>query len=906
MEENDLEESSNEKNHWSKLNRNTLPPMMQNWYDIKSKYPDHLIAYRMGDFYEFFYEPDVSKCASLLGLTKTFRGSGPNRHPLAGIPHKAKQHFKNLIKMGETVVIVEQLESPSIAKAEKRIVKRGVVQIISPGTIIDESLLDASKNNYLVSIAQEGKEFGVAFIDLSCGDFFCTEFKGNTSIMDLFSIITRFEPVECIISNKIKQNSEFLIALKENCNPNLIIKEYNMYAFQYDNSFQQLIEHFGTKSLDGFGISGMKAAICAAGAILSFLNETQKTVLKNITNIKRYLKEEIMYLDGNTQKNLEILRNLQDNSEYGSLVSILNRTVTPMGNRHLKKIIVQPLLSKKKIDERLSIVELFKKDALLCNDLRENLSGIGDMERIISRINYSRTANGRDLVFLKNALKILPSIKNTLGGIEIKPLKKLVGSFGDYTAIIKLIETALKDDPPITITEGGIIRDGYDSRIDEMRDSLKNGKDWVLNFEKEQKELLNISAGLKIGFNRVLGYFIQITDNAAKGKRIPEHYQQRQKLKGSTRYITEDLKQEEVQILNADETIKDIEYELFSSVREEVAKETKRIQEDAQSVSMLDIICSFGDIASKNNYCRPKIMEHDKVIIKNGRHPVIEQINYSEPFIPNNNYMDTDKDQILVITGPNWSGKSTYLRQVALITIMAQIGSFVPASEAEIGIVDRVFTRIGASDDLTRGQSTFMMEMNETAQILNYATGKSLVIIDELGRGTSTTDGKSIARAVLEFLHDKGIKTLFSTHFHELIEIHLSRMKNYHFLIKEEGRKLIFLRKLTEGGTDKSYGIHVAEMAGVPNNVVDRAFDLVETVYDDSNLNGKKSQSVKVPRPDPEKRKKKQKKTIQTLLFMPEKSENDSEVIKKIKSVKLESLTPIEAMEFLIKLKNKL
>jgi DNA mismatch repair protein MutS len=431
-------------NHWTDLNEATLPPMMKEWYKVKKKYPDFLVAWRMGDFFEFFYSPDVDIVAKI-GLTKTLRGSGPNRHPLAGIPHKATQHFKSLIKMGVTVVMVDQLEDPKLAQSEKRLVKRGVVRILSPGTAIDESLLDSTKNNYLVSVSQDKKGYGVSFIDLSCGDFFCTEFTGKNTISDLISIIARFEAVECILPPAIYTNKEFITILKDSLK--IIIKEHDMYAFQYDNAYKSLLEHFGTKSLDGFGISDLKIAICAAGGIISFLNETQKTILPNIKRIKRYMKEELMYLDSITQKNLEILKNLQDGTEYGSLNSVINKTITPMGARLQKKIIVQPLISKQKIEDRLDTVELFKEDTLLRNDLREHLSQIGDMERIISRINYSRSSNGRDLVYLKNALNKLPDIKHILAGTKVKSLEKIVSSINDYSEIISLVETALKVNP---------------------------------------------------------------------------------------------------------------------------------------------------------------------------------------------------------------------------------------------------------------------------------------------------------------------------------------------------------------------------------------------------------------------------------------------------------------------------
>ncbi|MHA1818873.1 MAG: DNA mismatch repair protein MutS [Promethearchaeota archaeon] len=911
---------------WRDLNRRDLPEAMRHWYDIKSKYPDYIVAYRMGDFYEMFYD-DARLVSKLLGLTLTTRGQGNNRHPLAGIPHKATQHFKNLIKHGQTVVIVEQLEDPKDVSG--RIVKRGVVQILSPGTVIDSSLLDTNSNNYLVSIYKGKKVFGVAFIDVSCGEFICSEAKITEDQNELISLIAKFDPVECILPTSLYENNEFVNILKENFK--FIIKEMPNYSFELNNARNLLLRQFKVQNLEGFGINKMNAAICAAGALLDFLNTTQNTVLANITAIKKYYANDYMFLDYNTIKNLELLKNLQDGSEYGSLFSIINYTKTPMGNRLLRRLLTQPLLNKDEIEERLEIVELFRDNNLLRSELNEILNDMGDLERVISRINFSRSANARDLIFLKNSLRLLPEIKKLLkeASEEIKPLKDLVDSINDYTDITELIEIAIKDDPPTTITEGNIIKDGYDSRVDEMRDILKNGKNWILKYEEAEKRKLGLSSGYKIGFNRVLGYFIQITENALKGITLPKNYIKRQTLKGSVRFETNELKEIEVKILNADETIKNIEYEIFLKIREVVTKRTKSIQNDAERISKLDIFTSMGEVAARNNYTKPQISTHDKIIIKQGRHPVIEQINFNEAFIPNDCHMDTEKDQILLITGPNWSGKSTYLRQVALIVILAQIGSFVPAESADIGIVDRIFTRIGASDDLTRGQSTFMMEMTETAQILYYMTKRSLVIIDELGRGTSTSDGEAIARAVLEYLHKNRVKTLFSTHFHQLIDLKLERLKNYHFLIKEEGKKLIFLRRLTAGGTDKSYGIHVAMMAGIPEEVVNRAFELVDIDYQltpsNNNINNKnitKEDNTSVQKQEQNKiystrpkRTKKKTPTLQTYLYIPTQKDTEQEpkpssaeyqIIKELKDLNLEKITPLEAMKYLIKLKEKL
>ncbi|MHA1112680.1 MAG: DNA mismatch repair protein MutS [Promethearchaeota archaeon] len=899
---------------WTQLKRDQLPEMLKHWVKIKQQYPNYILAYRVGDFLEFMYD-DAVKVSEKIGLTLTKRGSDPNKYALAGIPYKAKHQLKHLIKQGETVVIVDHMEDPSIARDLKRLVKRGVSQILSPGTVIDDELLSPKKNNYLVAISKSKEVFGIAFIDISSGDFFCTEFKGTNGLDDLFSFISRFEPVEAILPENLYKDSEFVAKLIDLCN--LTVKEFDHFAFQLDNAKRTLLDHFKTQNLEGYGIYDIDAAICSAGALLSFLGETQKTVLPNITKIFQYIQKEIMHLDSATQRNLEILRSLRDGSEYGTLLSIMNRTKTPMGNRMMRKLIVQPLLSREKIEDRLDVVSVFKGDTLLRNDIREYLSQLGDIERIISRINYIRTANARNLMNLKDALTILPSITHLLGGIDSKPLQSLL-NFHDYSSEIQMTTTAIIEDPPTTIKEGGIIKAGFDSRVDELRTVLKSGKDWIVRYESKLKKELGASVGIKIGFNRILGYYIQITDNAAKSITIPSNFQKRATLKGSSRFHTEELKEIEIKILNAESTIQDVEYELFSKVREEVAARTKDIQEDASKIAMLDILCGLGEVAAENNYNRPTIIEDDKIIIEQGRHPVIEHINFTEPFIPNNCYIDCNREQILLITGPNWSGKSTYLRQVALITILAQIGSFIPALSAEIGIVDRVFTRVGASDDLVHGQSTFLMEMNETAQILHYATQKSLIIIDELGRGTSTSDGRAIARAVLERLHGMRVKSLFSTHFHELTELRLERLRNYHFLIREEGKNLVFLRQLTPGGTDKSYGIHVASMAGIPKSVIKRSFDLVETDYDakekkhEPETHAAKSKEVVSEQvtETPLEKKKPKKKSVQTVLFPIEQTvltEGDyAQIIEDLDKMDIENTTPLSALEKLSELKKKL
>lgn len=894
-----------------------MPSMMQHWYSIRQQYPeDFLIAYRMGDFYEFFFE-DAINVSKLLGLTLTKRGSGISRHPLAGIPHKATQHFKALVNQGKTVVIVEQLENPSEAKKDNRIVKRGVVRVLSPGTVIDDELLDSKSANFVASIYREKKNYGIAFLDVSSGQFFTIEYYGIKNFRQLWSSLARFDPVECVLPQELLADPQFMSELRENFD--IILKEQPQYQFLYQNAYKNLIEHFKVKNLNGFDLEGKEQAICAAGGILSFVKESQKQEgIENIREIKYIHDEDYMFLDVTTQQNLELIHNMRDGGDYGTLFDILDETNTPMGTRLLKEWIMQPLIKKENIENRLEIVDYFRKNIEKRQGLQEIFRQMGDIERLISRINYSSTVNARNLLQLQEGLRMIHETANLLKTESHELINEITGNLKDFREIIELIERSIHKNPPITITEGNIIKDGYNDLVDEYRDILKNGKNWILKFEEEEKEALQVKTGLKIGYNRVLGYYIQITNHALSelGTNLPEEYIQRQSLKNAVRYETPRLKDMETKILSAETNLMDLEYNLFQEIREKILRYTLEIQENAELIAQLDVLGAFAEIAHNFNYTRPKVENHDKIIIKQGRHPVVEQLN-EERFVPNDLYMNREEEQILIITGPNWSGKSTYLRQTALIVLMAQIGSFVPANSAEIGIIDRIFTRVGASDDLTRGQSTFMLEMNEMAQILNYTTSKSLIIIDELGRGTGTLDGESIAQAVIEYLHDLGVKTLFSTHFHQLTEIQLPRIHNYHFKIieKPESRKLIFLRQLTDGGTDKSYGIHVGMMAGLPKKVTDRAFTLMENVTNcQSNLekrNHLEGSSSKLSTTmnnsqNPKTRLKQtiKQKTIQTSLF-PIQKYDDSELIIKLRSLDINHLTPLQAFEVLVQLKKK-
>lgn len=895
-----------------------MPQMMKHWYSIRQKYPsEYLIAYRMGDFYEFFFQ-DAINVSKLLGLTLTKRGSGQSRHHLAGIPHKATQHFKALVTQGKTVVIVEQLENPSEAKKANRIVKRGVIRILSPGTVIDDELLDSKTSNYIAALYKDKKNFGISLLEVSSGDFLVIEYYGITDYRILWSCLSRFDPVEIVVPSDLYENTKFIKELEENLS--IIVKEHAQYQFIYQNAYQSLIDHFQIKNLHGFGLEDKIQAICAAGGILTFIKESQKKEnISNFTQIQYIHDEKYMYLDMSTYRNLELIRNMQNGDTSGTLFSILDQTKTSMGTRLLKEWITQPLINKQEIENRLLIVSYFKENITLRQNLRDIFSKMGDITRLISRINYSSTVNARNLLQLQGGLLMIHETNSLLMNEENTNIQEMIKNLGNFQEIIDLIEISIHKSPPTTITEGNIIRDYYDPRIDEYRDILNNGKQWISKFEENEKTKLGIKAGLKIGYNRVLGYYIQVTNHALSeiGKILPEVYKQRQTLKSAVRYETQSLKEMETKILSAETNLIDLEYEIFQNIRKKVMEYTSIIQKNAVVISKLDILSSFAEVAHNLNYCQPIINQEQRLVISQGRHPVIEQLGV-ERFVPNDLYMDQKEEQILLITGPNWSGKSTYLRQNALIVLMAQIGCFVPATSAEIGIVDRIFTRVGASDDLARGQSTFMLEMNEMAQIINYSTSKSMIIIDELGRGTGTIDGESIAQAVIEYLHDFGVKTLFSTHFHQLTEINLPRVHNFHFKIieKPESRKLIFLRQLTDGGTDKSYGIHVGMMAGLPQTITDRAFNLMENALEaEEKFLEKSSESIREKSTDTIKLKpnlpKKSKitsqirqKTKQTSLF-PIRKYDDSELIIILRSLDINHMTPIDAFQTLIKLKNK-
>ncbi|MHA1784116.1 MAG: DNA mismatch repair protein MutS [Candidatus Helarchaeota archaeon] len=791
-----------------------MTPLQKQYMEIKQRHQDCLLLFRMGDFYETF-DDDAVTCSKALGIALAKRQG----QDLAGVPyHALDKYLPILIKKGFKVAICEQVEDPKTKTG--KIVKREVTRIITPGTVYENDLLDDKVNNFIFCITTAKKNIGIAFIDFSTGEFLVTELKKIDFLGQILNLLHKFNPAECLLPINLFEDKELYGSLKKEF-PNIFITTINDYHFEFENAYEELISHFKTTSLDGFGVEEFKIGIQAAGAILSYLKNMQKSSLKNLIKITPYYSASYMNLDVATQKNLEITQNIVDGGLKGSLLEIFDNTASPMGARLLRKWIIQPLTIIEKIQQRQDAVEELFQDVFKRQEIREILSQIFDIERLISKVSYGN-ANGRDLLTLKNSLVKIKELKK-IGQFNSELLIESIKKITDLPEVIELIDKNIKDDCPITIKEGGIIKKGINSELDELREIQKNSKQWILNLESEERKKTKIK-NLKIKYNKVFGYFIEVTK--ANSKDVPDRYIRKQTLVNAERYIVPELKDFEVKILSADEKIKNIEYELFIDIRRKVAEKVEEIQETARSVAIFDVISTFAEVAKLNNYVKPIVNGRSKIEIIEGRHPVVEKISGSQKFIPNDTYMDSNENLVIILTGPNMAGKSTYIRQIALITLMAQIGSFVPAKRAVIGIVDRIFSRVGAFDDISRQRSTFMVEMNETANILNNATKRSLIILDELGRGTSTFDGLSIAWSVVEHIHNETkAKTLFATHYHQLcqIENYLPGVKNYHIQIKEQGNEMIFLRKITRGGSDKSFGIEVAKLAGIPSPVIERA-----------------------------------------------------------------------------------
>jgi DNA mismatch repair protein MutS len=807
-----------------------LTPLLEQYQKIKNKYKDVLLLFRVGDFYEFYYE-DAKLASSYLGITLTSKTIGNGvRVPLAGVPIKAADSYiAKLVKHGLKLAICEQLEPPDKAK---KLVPRDVVEVITPGTVLRPALLDETRSLFLAACLPDEERIGVAFCDLSSGEFSCGEVASD----DLAETLLRREVREVLTPEGV----------------DLHITEprtqLDGYHFVYEIARQKLLEHFRVVTLDGFGIEGRKLAVGAAGALLYYLAEYQKTSLSHIDHVSVFETQNTLYLDHTTRRNLEIVDNIHG-EQARTLFSVMDYCMTPFGRRRLRRELIEPSLHRTQIEERLDGVEELKNREFLREELRNVLGSIQDVERITARLACQRILP-REMVVLGECLSVYPKVRELLEACESKKISEIYDHIENFDDVVTLVREALVTSPPATIDEGGMIKEGYSKELDDLRDTARGGKKWLLSFEDGERRRTGISS-LKVSYNTVFGYFIEVTKPNLQ--LVPPDYIRKQTLTNVERYYTVQLKEFEDKILGAEEKIKDLEFELFIAIREQLAQRSNAILETTRAIALLDMLQSFSHAAVINNYSRPVIADERKIAIIDGRHPVVERILEKGSFIPNDTLIDRDRSQILIITGPNMAGKSTYLRQVALITIMAQCGSFVPAKEATIGIVDKIFTRIGASDDISRGVSTFLAEMMETAKILNNVSDQSLVILDEVGRGTSTYDGLALAWSVVEYLHsNKKPRTLFATHFHELtrIEDFLRSVKNYNFLVKEWGDEVIFLRKLSPGPSDQSYGIQVARLAGLPESVIQRAREVLRDFEEGEVFSMRKMKRAKLSQQD--------------------------------------------------------
>lgn len=876
-----------------------LTPMMQQYMDTKSQYPDCILFYRLGDFYEMFFE-DAMTASRELEITLTGKNCGlEERAPMCGVPYHAMDNYLNrLVLKGYKVAICEQTEDP---KQTKGLVKREVVRIVTPGTNLAPQALDETKNNYLMCIVYIANRYGLSVADVTTGDYFVTELPDSDRLMDELS---RFMPSEIICNESFYMSGIDLEDLKER----LGITVYSLDSWYFDDEAcgAGLMKHFGVSSLAGLGLGDYDCGVISAGALLSYLLETQKNDLSQLTRLTPYTTGKYMLLDSSTRRNLELMETLREKQKRGSLLWVLDKTKTAMGARALRKYVEQPLIDKGEIIKRLDAVEELKDMAISREEIREYLTPVYDLERLITRITYG-TANPRDLTAFGSSLALLPSIVYILEELKAPLLGQIRAELDPLEDLCSLIKAAIAEEPPLAMKEGGIIRDGYHEEVDTLRQAKSKGKDWLARLEEEERNKTGIK-NLKIKYNKVFGYYLEVT-NSYKGL-VPDYYSRKQTLANAERYITPQLKELEDTILGAEDKLYALEYELYTSIRSTVAGEVERIQRTARAVASLDVLSSLALAAERGKYVRPRINEKGIIDIKDGRHPVVEKMIPHDMFISNDTYLDDKKQRISIITGPNMAGKSTYMRQVALIVLMAQLGSFVPAVQADIGLVDRIFTRVGASDDLASGQSTFMVEMTEVANILRNATGKSLLILDEIGRGTSTFDGLSIAWAVVEHISNSrllGAKTLFATHYHELTELEgkIENVNNYCIAVKEKGDDIVFLRKIVKGGADKSYGIQVAKLAGVPESVIERAKEIVEELSDEDITT--RVSEIAAKEQAPKKHHKTQKydevDIAQISLFDTVK---DDDVVEELKNLDLGNLTPIDALNTIYRLQNKL
>lgn len=874
-----------------------LTPMMQQYLETKEQYQDCILFYRLGDFYEMFYE-DALTASKELEITLTGKSCGQEeKAPMCGVPYHAVEGYLNkLVSKGYKVAICEQMEE---AKVTRGIVKREVVRVVTPGTNLNTQALEESKNNYLMCIVYLPGKIGLSIADVTTGDYYLTELDDNKKLLDE---IMKYNPSEIICNDAFFVSGINIEDLKERLG--ITLYSLGPHYFDDDNCRKLLMKHFKVGDLSGLGISDFPSGIIAAGGLLKYLYETQKTSLCHMTHVYPYLTNRYMLLDSSTRRNLELTETLREKQKRGSLLWVLDKTKTAMGARMLRSFIEQPLIEKSEIEQRLDGIEEFSRDYVSRDEIREYLNPIYDMERLLGKISY-KTANPRDLIAFRSSLTMLPHIKTVLQAFSGGLLQNIQQELDSLEDIHNLIDKAIIEDPPIAIREGGIIKEGFHEDIDHFRYAKTQGKTWLAELENQDRERTGIK-NLKIKYNKVFGYYFEVT-NSYLGM-VPPDYTRKQTLANAERYTTPKLKELEDSILNAEDKLYTLEYDVFCEVRDAIAMEIERIQKTAKAVARLDVFTSLSLVAEQNHYVRPSLNDNGVIDIKEGRHPVVEKMIVNDMFISNDTFLDNKNHCISVITGPNMAGKSTYMRQAALIVLMAQIGSFVPAKSADIGIVDRIFTRVGASDDLASGQSTFMVEMNEVANILRNATSNSLLVLDEIGRGTSTFDGLSIAWAVIEHISNTkllGAKTLFATHYHELTELEgkINNVNNYCIAVKEKGDDIVFLRKIIKGGADKSYGIQVAKLAGVPDMVIDRAKEIVEQLSDNDIT--EKIQEIRV---DIKNDRKKapvydQVDLEQMSLFDTVK---DEDVLAELKEIDVTNLTPMDALNTLYRLQNKL
>ncbi len=859
-----------------------LSPMMQQYIDIKAQNEDCILFFRVGDFYEMFFD-DAKTASDELDIVLTGKDCGlEERAPMCGVPyHSCEAYIARLVEKGHKVAICEQVENPATAKG---LVKRDIVRIITPGTVIEDSMLEEGKNNYLAALSFDKQSYGICFTDASTGECYVTSISLQNAEDKLINELSRFRPQELLIEGKLLKQLRELSKFIENSFTG-VITERNESSFNAANTENRILSHFGVVSTENLGIESGSSASAALGAVLEYLYETGVTGDISVNKVEVYSDNQYMRLDITAVRNLEIIETMRTKSKKGSLLWVVDKTKTAMGKRLLRSWLIKPLLNITEITARQNAVDELYSDTVLRGELAEHLNGIRDIERIMTKIVYG-TASARDLNSIADTAGKFPPIKQLLKDANCKMLKSIYNSIDLLEDIKEIIDNAIDDNPPVTVREGGLIKKGYSAELDMLRGDMSSGTNFLMDIEARERERTGIK-NLKVKFNKVFGYYIEVTNSFLD--KVPEDYIRKQTLTGAERFITEELKELEKRMLSAKDRSVQLEYEIFDEIRKKTANELVRFQQTAGAIATLDVLCSLSAVSADNHYCRPLVNNSGTINIKSGRHPVVEQV-IKTPFVSNDTYLNMQDDRCAIITGPNMAGKSTYMRQVALITLLAQIGCFVPAQSAEIGLVDAIFTRVGASDDLASGQSTFMVEMSEVAEILKNASKNSLLILDEIGRGTSTFDGMSIARAVLEFVADKkklGAKALFATHYHELTEMEneLGGVKNYNIAVKKRGDDITFLRRIVRGGADGSYGIEVAKLSGIPSSVTDRAKEILKKTEEEGVVTYKTAASADMQ--------------------LPLEMQGAQEILRELQTVDVNTLTPIEAMQILFDICNK-